>query len=176
MNSLMNDVQQQLQLLDERVESRVQAIRDSRDWWPCQRGCDYCCRHLARPPELSPLEWERVDKAVAALSPSIRTEIETHINALLRKIAEDTVGLHVICPYLDEISGSCLIYDARPVACRTYGFFVGRDRDLYCHIIETEVSSRGDDEIVWGNNDAICKDLERISGSLIPFHLHYSSR
>ena len=176
MTNLMNDAQRKLQILDDRIEARVQAIRKQRDWWPCRRGCDRCCRHLARPPELSSSEWVRVDEAVAALPSPVRTEVEKRIDALLVQIAEDTVGSHVVCPYLDSGSGSCRIYDARPLACRTYGFFVTRDRDQYCELIETEVSSRGDNDIVWGNADAIDEASRRISGDPIPFHTHYHSR
>ena len=48
---------------------------------------------------------------------------------------------HHICPFLDREAGSCLIYDHRPVACRTYGFYVERDRGLYCGQIESRVNS-----------------------------------
>ncbi|MBR8837270.1 MAG: YkgJ family cysteine cluster protein [Stigonema ocellatum SAG 48.90 = DSM 106950] len=169
----MNDAGQKLQILDERVESRVKAIRADRDWWPCRRGCDHCCRHLACPPELSREEWVRIEDAIAVLATPIRTEIEQKIDALLVQIAEDTVGQHVVCPYLDDRSGSCLIYDARPIACRTYGFFVARDHNQYCHIIDTEVTSRSDRGIVWGNAEAIGDAHLRISGAPIPFHVYY---
>ncbi|MBW4469884.1 MAG: hypothetical protein KME45_05710 [Stenomitos rutilans HA7619-LM2] len=45
-----------LQRLDAQIEARAQAIRADRDWWPCRRGCDACCRRLAYPPELSAAE------------------------------------------------------------------------------------------------------------------------
>lgn len=173
MTNSMNDAQQKLQIIDDRIEARVQAIRADRDWWPCRRGCDHCCRHLARPLELSPLEWVRVDEAVAALKTQIRASVNNKINELLVQIAEDTVGSHVVCPYLDESSGSCLIYEARPIACRTYGFFVARNGDRYCKLIESEVSSRGDNDIVWGNAEAIDDELGRKSGASIPFEVHY---
>lgn len=168
----MNEAQQKLQLIDERIEMRVQAIRAEHDWWLCRQGCDGCCRQLARPPELSSLEWARVDKAVAALDPTVGAEVKNQIDALLVRIAEDTVGTHVVCPYLDERSGSCLIYNARPIACRTYGFFVGRNSNLYCKLIETEVFKRGDN-IVWGNAKAIDDELIRLGGDPVPFEVHY---
>ncbi|WP_460207834.1 hypothetical protein [Scytonema sp. NUACC21] len=49
----MNEAQQKLQIIDEGVEARVQAIRAEHDWWLCRRGCDGCCHQLAHPPELS---------------------------------------------------------------------------------------------------------------------------
>jgi uncharacterized protein len=165
---------QLLQGLDKRIESRVQAIRAERDWWPCQRGCDHCCRHLAHPPELTAAEWERVDEAIAQLLNAERVVVEQRINALLQQIAEDTLDSFVVCPYLNEQEGACRIYDARPIACRTYGFFVARDHDQYCQQIETEIHERGENAIVWGNAEAVRHDLEQMSGAPIAFEKHYS--
>ncbi|WP_050046304.1 YkgJ family cysteine cluster protein [Tolypothrix bouteillei] len=128
----------------------------------------------ASPPELSPIEWERIDTAVAALDATVRAEVKHKIDALLVQIAGDTLGTCVVCPYLDEQSGSCLIYNDRPIVCRTYGFFVGRNRNFYCKQIETEVSARGDD-IIWGNFEAISDRLMRLGGDLIPFEVHYQN-
>ncbi|MBD1997718.1 YkgJ family cysteine cluster protein [Leptolyngbya sp. FACHB-541] len=171
----MDELQQLLQDLDERIESRVQAIRSERDWWPCRRGCDHCCRHLAHPPELSTAEWKRVDEAVAQLPNLEQVVVEQKIIALLQQIAENTLGLSVVCPYLNE-EGACRIYHARPIACRTYGFFVARDQDQYCQQVETEINQRGENAIVWGNAEAICHDLERMSGAPIAFEKHYGDR
>lgn len=171
---MSEDSYQQLLVLDERIELRVKAIRNENDWWLCKRGCDHCCRHLASPPELSRLEWMRVDEAVAALNISVRSEIKKKINLLLMQIASNNMPIHIVCPYLDENSGSCLIYDARPIICRIYGYFVARDGDFYCKFIETEVSSRGDSNVVWGNAEAIYNTLNQISGEPIPFEVHYS--
>lgn len=171
----MNNTHQKLQMIDEQIEARVQAIHAEHDWWLCRRGCDGCCRQLALPPELSQLEWARVDEAVAALDPTVRVEVDKKIDALLVQIAEDTVEPHIVCPYLDKQSGSCLIYDARPIACRTYGFFVERNSDLYCKLIETEVKARGND-IVWGNAEVINEELMRLGGQTITFEVHYQCR
>lgn len=172
----MNDVEQSLQALDARIESRVQAIRGERDWWPCQRGCDHCCCNLAHPPELSLAEWERVDRAVVELPESAKATIAQKIDALLQQIAEKTLTASVACPYLNEQEGSCYIYDSRPIACRTYGFFVARHHDQYCNLIETQIHDREDHAVVWGNADAICNEVERISGKPISFEMHYRDR
>jgi len=168
--------QQSLQHLDAQIEARVQAIRADRDWWPCRRGCDACCRHLAHPPELSPAEWIRVDAAVTNLPTSIQAVVEQKIEALLRQSVEQTLGTAVVCPYLDEQEGACRIYESRPLVCRTYGFFVARDHDQYCKQIETEVKDRGDDAIVWGHAEAIRQDCARLSGQPIAFETHYRDR
>jgi Fe-S-cluster containining protein len=168
----MNNTDQKLQTIDDRIQATVQGIQVAHDWWLCRRGCDGCCRRLARPPELTQLEWARVDQAVAMLTPTVRAEVEHKIDALLVQIAENTVGQYVVCPYLDENSGACLIYDSRPIACRTYGFFVTRTSDLYCKLIETEVNARGD-HIVWGNAEVIDDQLTRLAGEPISFKVHY---
>lgn len=172
----MDESQQLLQDLDARIELRVQSIRLGRDWWPCRRGCDHCCRHLAHPPELSAAEWARVDKAVAQLPVLERTTVEQKIDALLQQIIEDASNSSIVCPYLNEQEGACRIYDFRPVACRTYGFFVARDHDQFCQQIESEVNERGEDAIVWGNAETIRHDVKQISGVSIPFESHYGDR
>ncbi|HEY9850706.1 MAG TPA: YkgJ family cysteine cluster protein [Leptolyngbyaceae cyanobacterium] len=171
----MNEAQKKLLALEESIEVRVQDIRASRDWWPCRRGCDRCCRQLAQPPELSLQEWVRIDEAVAALPASIRAEIEQKIDKLLVEIAENTVSSQVVCPYLDEREGACRIYEARPIACRTYGYFVARDGNDYCQIIENELSSRTDTatNIIWGNAESIRHEIEKNCGVSIPFDVHY---
>ncbi|HEY9895535.1 MAG TPA: YkgJ family cysteine cluster protein [Candidatus Sericytochromatia bacterium] len=172
----MSEVSQPLQHLEAQIEARVQAIRADRDWWPCRRGCDACCRHLAHPPELSAAEWTRVDAAVASLPTPIQAVVEQKIEALLRQSVEQTLSVAVVCPYLDEQAGACRIYDARPIACRTYGFFVARDHDQYCGQIETEVNDRGDAAIVWGHAESMRHDVERLSGQPIAFATHYRDR
>lgn len=171
----MNQAQQKLLALEQRIEARVQDIRASRDWWPCRRGCDGCCRQLAQPPELSLQEWVRIDEAVAALPAIIRTEIEQKIAQLLVQIVENTVSSQVVCPYLDENEGACRIYDARPIACRTYGFFVAHNGNDYCQIIENDLSSHVDTstDIIWGNAESICSEIQGVCGELISFDLHY---
>ncbi len=171
-----DEAQQQLQNLDEHIEARAQAIRAARNWWPCRRGCDQCCRQLALPPELSSSEWVRVDEAVAALPERVRDQIEQKIDALLMQIAAKTVSSQVICPYLDEQERVCSIYYSRPIACRTYGFFVTRTQEQYCQLVETEVALHRDSTIVWGNAEVIHNEVERIGGVSVPFHVHYCSR
>ena len=56
---------------------------------------------------------------------------------------------------LDRSAGSCRVYTHRPVACRTYGFYVQREKGLYCKDIEARVADGDWAEVVWGNQDAI---------------------
>jgi uncharacterized protein len=59
------------------------------------------------------------------------------------------------CPLLDADSGLCLTYEQRPIACRTYGFYVDRGDGLYCDQIRTLVDTGELDNIVWGSNAAV---------------------
>jgi len=65
----------------------------------------------------------------------------------------------VVCPLLDSSNGACSIYAQRPVACRTYGFFVQRELGLYCRDIEALVADGVLSDVVWGNHDAIDQRL-----------------
>ncbi|MCU0552311.1 MAG: YkgJ family cysteine cluster protein [Leptolyngbya sp. Prado105] len=172
----MDHVRSVLQNLDEHIEARAQAIRAERDWFPCRRGCDHCCRTLAHPPELSQAEWDRVDAAVASLPDAVRAIVEQAIDTLIQKVGSGSCRSTIVCPFLDEQEGACRIYENRPIACRTYGFFVARDHDQYCELVEYEINTREDHTIVWGNAEAIRNQVKQICGETIPFELHYRNR
>ena len=70
-----------------------------------------------------------------------------------------TPAAPVTCPLLDPASGACPVYAQRPVACRTYGFYVQRDKGLYCGDIEAQVASGALDDVVWGNHETIEQQL-----------------
>jgi len=87
--------------------------------------------------------------AIAALDAESRTRIDDAVAA--RRALGD--ARPVGCPLLDTAAGLCRIYDARPIVCRTYGFYAERDGVLGCHRI-LEVAET-DDAVVWGNHDGI---------------------
>ncbi|MDT4330822.1 YkgJ family cysteine cluster protein [Methylomonas sp. MS20] len=72
----------------------------------------------------------------------------------------------IVCPMLDQSTGTCRVYRYRPTACRTYGFYVQRDKGLYCKDIEADVDSGALDNVVWGNQDAIDQQLKCSKRSL----------
>jgi hypothetical protein len=51
------------------------------------------------------------------------------------------------------------------VACRTYGFYAQRDKGLYCKDIETRVADGALDDVVWGNHDAVDRQLAGLGES-----------
>ncbi|MGZ6231316.1 MAG: YkgJ family cysteine cluster protein [Syntrophales bacterium] len=132
------------------IEARVRTIRDDNPDWLCRMGCDGCCRRLAEIPRLTAAEWALLQDGLAALPPKQLQEIGQGIAAL----AEQT-SRPIVCPLLDQSAGACLVYAHRPVACRTYGFYVQRDLGLYCKDIESHVAGGALTEVVWGNQDAV---------------------
>lgn len=72
----------------------------------CRRGCDACCRHLS-------LFWVEAVALARALD-DLDQEAATRIRARARQARPEGP-----CPLL--AGGSCLLYPARPIICRTHG-------------------------------------------------------
>ena len=136
------------------IDTRVHDIRETHPDWPCAKGCDACCRQLARLPQLTAGEWELLRPALVALPPD---QLET-IRRKMSGVAGQDAG-PVACPLLDGSSGACPVYAQRPVACRTYGFYVQRGIGLYCQDIKNGVDRGELADVVWGNQDAIDRSL-----------------
>jgi Fe-S-cluster containining protein len=137
------------------IETRVQSIRDDHRDWLCRMGCDGCCRRLAEVPHLTSTEWELLKEGLAALPSDQIREIGRNIAALAEQPARP-----IVCPLLDRSAGACRVYAHRPVACRTYGFYVQRGLGLYCKEIESRVAEGAWVDVVWGNQDAIDRRLQ----------------
>jgi len=136
------------------IDVRVQTIRGDRPDWLCGKGCDSCCRRLADVPQLTVAEWNLLREGLADLPPEQLQEIRRNMAALSNQRPHP-----IICPLLDLSTGACPVYAQRPVACRTYGFYVQRDLGLYCHDIESRVADGALIAVVWGNHDAIDHQL-----------------
>ncbi len=132
------------------IDVRVQTIRGDRPDWLCGKGCDSCCRRLADVPQLTSAEWDLLREGLIDLPPERLREIRSNVAALTGQRSRP-----ITCPLLDLASGSCPVYTQRPVACRTYGFYVQRNQGLYCHDIESRVADGTLGDVVWGNHDAI---------------------
>jgi Fe-S-cluster containining protein len=136
------------------IDARVHSIRAQHPEWLCCKGCANCCRRLAEIPRLTAEEWALLREGLAALPPERLEEISRRMAALAHQQTRP-----VVCPLLDQSSNACLVYAQRPVACRSYGFYVQRDLGLYCHDIESQVTSGALANVVWGNHDAIDRRL-----------------
>ena len=139
------------------IEQRVSAIRATHPDWLCGKGCDTCCRQLAALPQLTRAEWELLRDGLAGLPAPQRAEIRRRIEALGSKPPPP-----VICPLLDPASGACPVYAQRPVACRTYGFYVQRDKGLHCTKIEAQSTAGALSDVVWGNHESIERSLSAL--------------
>lgn len=100
-------------------------------------------------------------EGLAALTADHLQEISRKISALA-----DQPSRPIVCsPLLDQSSGACPVYLQRPVACRSYGFYVQRDLGLYCHDIESLVAEGKLADVVWGNHGAIDQRLTGLGES-----------
>jgi Fe-S-cluster containining protein len=131
--------QQLVQIVDAAL---VEAARKSGPWLVCRPGCTQCC---VGPFPISPLDAarlrqglqqleasdpvraarvrDRADASVARLSPGFPGNPATGIlaededaEALFARFANDEP-----CPALDPNTGTCDLYAARPMTCRTFG-------------------------------------------------------
>ena len=136
------------------IEGRVSSIIGDNLDWPCRMGCDSCCRRLAEIPLLTEVEWDLLREGLLLLPAE-------QFQKIVQGVAElsGQSSLPLVCPMLDQATGSCTVYAHRPIACRTYGFYVQRDKGLYCKEIETRVDDGDWSGVVWGNHDAIDRRL-----------------
>jgi Fe-S-cluster containining protein len=146
----------ELRVLHEEVAARAREIADAHGGWPCRKGCDRCCRSLADAPRLTRPEWELLQDGLARLPAGVRHEIELRLTTLNGSV----------CPFLDGEAGACLVYEHRPIACRTYGFYVERDRGLYCREIEAMVERGECGGVVWGNAESVERRLRALGESI----------
>lgn len=150
-----------LSRLNADIELRVLAIRAGHPEWPCGKGCASCCRRLADVPQLTAAEWSLLQEGLSTLPAERLAQISRDLMALAGR------GEHpVVCPLLDLPTNACPVYAHRPVACRSYGFYVQRDKGLYCADIEAQVANGVVDDVVWGNHDAIDQRLAGLGEAL----------
>lgn len=140
-----------LSALDTKVAERCARTQAEHPWWPCASGCDGCCRSLPHLPTISAAEWERLAPAIAALPDHA---------AVAARITTMPTTAPVTCPLLGA-DGRCRVYEARPIACRTYGFYTERDAGLHCAKVGDALAAHGAD-VVWGNGEAINDELRRL--------------
>ena len=143
-----------LQLTHFEIDARVAKARAQKPDWPCTKGCAECCRSLADVPQLTAAEWDLLKSGLGKLPAATLLTIGKKMDAV-----DPQTSAPVTCPLLDTDTGACPVYAERPVACRTYGFYVQRDLGLYCDEIEAGVAAGDFDKVVWGNHDAIDRQL-----------------
>lgn len=157
----MTDRRARLNVLYTSIDARVAATHAaSTDRWPCTIGCDTCCHNLSKVPEITDAEWDLLAASIA-YSPAYHPLFAARIDAL--KGAETGP---VVCPFLapeDGVArpGSCLVYDGRPAACRTYGYYAERGDLLGCATILAH-DNDGAAGVVWGNQLVVDRELDAL--------------
>lgn len=139
-----------LKVLDLRIAERCKQTETEHPWWPCAKGCDHCCRSLPSLPTVTKAEWDRLE---AVLSDEQRTAI-----------LATTGPAPITCPLLDRTTGACTVYEARPIACRTYGFYAERDASMCCSLVTAAIDAHTDANVTWGNGEAVASDLRAHGG------------
>ena len=142
------------------IDVRVQLISDEHPDWLCHKGCDTCCRRLAEIPRLTAAEWALLQTGLSLLAKQEILDIREKIAALSEQTSRP-----ITCPMLNQTQGICMVYAYRPVACRTYGFYVQRDKGLYCQTIEAHVAEGDWENVIWGNQDVIDRQLNTLGNS-----------
>jgi uncharacterized protein len=142
------------------VEERAETLATQHAGWPCRRGCDHCCRSLARVPELTSVEWQLVKEALEELPETERAACLARAERLAEHVRRLGDQGPLTCPLLDPEAGACRVYAARPLACRSYGFYAARSHDAWCSRVAEHVAPvRG--ALVVGNHDSLERDLSR---------------
>ncbi len=116
----------------------AEGIRRSGEWVVCRRGCTQCC---IGPFAITPLDALRLREGMAGLeaahpdrAQAVRDRAAEYVRAIEAVYPGDvrTGELwdddgfpswtdNLPCPALDPAAGTCDLYDARPVTCRTFG-------------------------------------------------------
>ncbi len=65
-----SDTPQPLADIYKTIDQRVAAITAAQPLWPCQKGCNGCCRRLAQAPEMTAAEWRVVYAGFLQLEPA----------------------------------------------------------------------------------------------------------
>jgi Fe-S-cluster containining protein len=99
-----------------------------------------------------------------ALPDDIQAAISQKIIDLANREPDDTD--FVICPFLNEREGACLIYAQRPAACRMYGFYVSRQSNMWCQQIEELYEAGVLEGVTLGNYSAMQRQLGQVFGNM----------
>jgi Fe-S-cluster containining protein len=109
------------------------------DWMACKPGCHQCCIGVF---PISTLDADRLRGALATADPAVAARIRQRASEARTRLTENFSGNAATgelftephheeafddfandepCPVLDPVTGTCDLYAARPIPCRTFG-------------------------------------------------------
>lgn len=149
-------------ILDRADDHFSQVSTDQPSALNCRQGCSICCHGLF---EIGAADVVMIAEGLDRLPPDRRAEIvrraretfdESSHPALRESSPEEKEAFfertsRTPCPALNEL-GACMIYDSRPLVCRTFGLPI-RDGRKYigqeCELNFTEASPEEKENAAW---------------------------
>lgn len=144
----------------------------------CRPGCHQCCVGVFA---ISPLDAAILREALAAAPPDVADRIRTRALASRQRLlaegfpGDETTGILFTephheeafeeyandepCPVLDPATGTCDLYAARPVQCRTFGPPI-RDEDGHLTVCELCFTDASPEEVARCEMDQSWRPLE----------------
>jgi Fe-S-cluster containining protein len=181
--------QQLVQIVDAAL---ADATRRSGDWLKCRPGCTQCCVGVFAISQLDAARLreglEKLERTDAAKA----TRLKQRIAASRKKLSKgfpgnsatgvldesddaqerfDEFANDVPCPVLDPKTGTCDLYDSRPMTCRAFGPPIRTDEGLgVCELCfkgaSAEQIAACEMEVDPGDLEAkLLRDLERRTGA-----------
>ena len=106
--------------MDELLEAFLQRAGAEGQAVECKKGCAWCCHQevFAVTHEFLYLSEYVQKKLSPEKQQRILNRAREKVGQSMNKSVEEQLLIRVACPFLD--SGSCQVYDARPMSCRIY--------------------------------------------------------
>jgi Fe-S-cluster containining protein len=123
-------------------EALADAARRAGDWLACRPGCNACCHGAFAISALDAARLEETMKTLARENPAVAAAVRKRAEAWIQEhgaafpgdAASGTLGRSeeaqeafeefandAACPALDPETGSCCVYEGRPMTCRVFG-------------------------------------------------------
>ena len=144
-----------------RVDAHIERVNTLYvDQIACEAGCDSCCRFLS----LFPVEAFALARAYAQAAPMQQARIMDAV-ADNPQDREDAP-----CPLLFE--NRCLLYQARPIICRTHGYPLLINKDGEPRVDFCPKNFKG----AWDLSREALLDLDQLNTTLLAVNQHFLSQ
>jgi Fe-S-cluster containining protein len=183
--------QELIQIVDSAL---ADAVQKSGKWLACRPGCSQCCHGVFA---INPLDAIRLRKGLAELEihdPDRAAGIRQRALDAVARLSEEYPGDPVTgvldeddadeavrrwddfanaepCPVLNPATGTCELYEFRPITCRTFGPAISSDGDLghceLCFVGATEEEVVASEMVPDPDNleSALLEELEKTTGA-----------